>query len=130
MSGQNKPTTTQERADRTPDRNVEAAVEGTFPASDPLGTIASQGARAVPPEELMGSRDSEPQRDTATLTARFESMEAAKLAVEAMVREGPVDRRCAEAETVDGAAAVRISVPQSDQGRLGEMLQRQPGRTG
>ena len=34
MSGQGK--NPQERADRTPDDNVEAAVEGTFPASDPV----------------------------------------------------------------------------------------------
>ena len=127
MSGQNKPTstTTQERADRTPDHDVETAVEGTFPASDPLASTASQGARAVPPEELMGG-GAKPQSGTATLTARFESAEAAKLALEAMVREGPVDRNCAAVE----AATLRISVPQSDQGRLGEMLQRQPGRTG
>ena len=71
MSGQNDPKTTQERADRTPDNNVEAAVEGTFPASDPMSTIASQGARAVPPEEMMHASDSKPRGDTATLTARF-----------------------------------------------------------
>ena len=103
MSGQNDPKTTQERADRTADKNVEAAVEGTFPASDPMATIASQGARAVPPEEMMHASDSKPQQgDTATLTARFESQEAAKLAVEALVRDGPVDRRCAEAQNCPG----------------------------
>ena len=130
MSGQNDPKTTQERADRTPDKNVEAAVEGTFPASDPMGTIASQGARAVPPEELMHASDSKPMGDTATLTARFESQEAAKLAVEALVRDGPVDRRCAEVESAGDAATVRIAVPPADRQRLGEMLNRQSGRTG
>ena len=130
MSGQNDPKTTQERADRTPDKNVEAAVEGTFPASDPMGTIASQGARAVPPEELMRGQDSKPQGDAATLTARFDGLESAKLAVEALVRDGPVDRRCAEVEPAGDAATVRLSVPQADKQRLEEMLQRQPGRTG
>ena len=132
MSGQNDPKTTQERADRTPDRNAEAAVEGTFPASDPLGTTASQGARAVPPEELMHASDSTPHSgDTATLTARFDGTESAKLAVEALVRDGPVDRRCAEVERGDGdAATVRLQVPQADQQRLEEMLRKQPGRTG
>src|SRR3712207_5100374 len=129
MSGQNKPATTQERADRTSDQNVEAAVEGTFPASDPLGTTASQGARAVPAEELMRPAP-KPQGDTATLTARFESQEAAKLAVEALVRDGPVDRRCAQVDSTGDAATVRIAVPHADQERLGEMLRRQSGRTG
>ena len=131
MSGQNDPKTTQERADRTPDRNVETAVEDTFPASDPLNTIASQGARAVPAEELMaGSEAPKPHGDTATLTARFDSAEAAKLAVEALVRDGPVDRRCADVERAGDAATVRLAVPQADRQRLEEMLNRQPGRTG
>lgn len=131
MSGQNDPKTTQERADRTPDNNVEAAVEGTFPASDPMGTVASQGARAVPMDELMrGGGDNKPQSGTATLTARFDGMESAKLAVEALVRDGPVDRRCAEVEHAGDAAMVRLQVPQADQQRLEGMLHRQPGRTG
>jgi hypothetical protein len=130
MSGQNDPKTTQERADRTPDNNVEAAVEGTFPASDPMGTIASQGARAVPPEEMMRGQDAKPQGDTATLTARFDGMESAKLAVEALVRDGPVDRSCAQTERAGDAATVRLSVPQADRQRLEEMLRRQPGRVG
>lgn len=131
MSGQNDPKNTQERADRTPDNNVEAAVEGTFPASDPMGTVASQGARAVPMDELMrDGGDSKPQSGTATLNARFDGMESAKLAVEALVRDGPVDRRCAEVERAGDAAMVRLTVPQADKQRLEEMLRRQPGRTG
>jgi hypothetical protein len=130
MSGNDKTTTAQERADRTSDSNVEAAVEGTFPASDPASTTAGQGARAVPPEEMMRGRDAKPQGDTASLTARFNSVEAAKLAVEALVRDGPVDRRCAEVEPAGGAATVRIAVPAADQQRLGDMLRRQPGQSG
>jgi hypothetical protein len=130
MSGNDKTTTAQERADRTSDDNVEAAVEGTFPASDPASTTAGQGARAVPPEEMMRGRDAKPQGDTASLTARFNSVEAAKLAVEALVRDGPVDRRCAEVERAGNAATVRLHVPQTDKQRLEEMLHRQPGRTG
>ncbi len=131
MSGQDKPATTPERADRTSDSNVEAAVEDTFPASDPVATTASGGARAAPPEDMMRDRAAKPQGDTATLTARFNSAEAAKLALEALVRDGPVDRRCAEIEHAaggDAAATVRLSVPRADQGRLGDLLRRQPGR--
>ena len=130
MSGQNDPKTTQERADRTPDKNVEAAVEGTFPASDPMATIASQGARAVPMEDMMHASDSKPLGDTVTLTARFESQEAAKLAVEALVRDGPMDRRGAAVEAADDAATVRLDVPKADEQRLGEMLRKQSGQTG
>ena len=78
MSGQDKPTTAQQRPDHTSDHNVEAAVEGTFPASDPVATSASQGARAVPPEEMMRGPDAKPQGNTASLTARFDSMETAR----------------------------------------------------
>lgn len=130
MSGQNDPKTTQERADRTADKNVEAAVEGTFPASDPMATIASQGARAVPMEDMMHASDSKPRGDTATLTARFESQEAAKLAVEALVRDGPMDRRSAAVEAAGDAATVRLDVPKADEQRLGEMLRKQSGQTG
>jgi hypothetical protein len=130
MSGQNDPKTTQERADRTADKNVEASVEGTFPASDPMGTTASQGARAVPMEDMMHASDSKPRGDTATLTARFDGMEAAKLAMEALVRDGPVDRSCAQTERDGDAATVRLSVPQADRQRIEEMLHRQPGRIG
>jgi hypothetical protein len=131
MSGQDKPATAaQERPDRTPDHHVEAAVEGTFPASDPVATSASQGARAVPPEELMPGRDAKPQGNTASLTARFDSVETARLAVEALVRDGPVDRGCAEVEAAGQAATVRITVQAADEQRLGEMLRRQPGQAG
>ncbi len=131
MSGQNDPKTTQERADHTPDRNVETAVEGTFPASDPMSTIASHGARAVPAEEMMSQGAAPaPQGDTATLTGRFDSAEMAKLAVEALVRDGPIDRRCAEIGQEGDAATVRLTVPAADRQRLEEMLNRQTGRIG
>lgn len=132
MSGQNTPSAApQERADRTADNNVEAAVEGTFPASDPMATIASQGARAVPPEEMMRSGASAPQGGSASLTARFESREAAKLAVESLVRDGPVDPNCADIEAGnDAAATVRLKVPDADRQRLDAMLRKQNGLIG
>ena len=131
MPAQNDPKAKQERPEHTSDKHVEAAVEGTFPASDPPGSVVFQGARAVPPEELMHASGSKPQHgDNATLTARFDGPESAKLAMEALVRDGPVDRRCAEVERAGDAATVRLQVPQADRQRLGEMLQKQPGRVG
>jgi hypothetical protein len=128
MSGQNTPNKT--AAEQAVENNVEAAVEGTFPASDPTGNASAQGARAVPPEDMMHASGSKAHDHTASVSARFGSMESAKLAVEALVRDGPVDRRCAQVEPGDDAATVRISVSEGDRKRLGEMLQRQSGRTG
>src|SRR5215213_7068684 len=103
MSGQNMPNgTAQEREDH----DAEIAVEDTFPASDPTSNKGTQGARAVPTEEIMHASGSKPQGGTATLDARFGSMETAKLAVEALVRDGPVDRRCAQIEAAGDAATV------------------------
>lgn len=129
MSSQNKPQPNETPDDRASEDRVEEAVEGTFPASDPT-TTASEGARAVPPEDLMRAAGSKPDDQTVTIAARFDSQEAAKLALEALVRDGPVDRRCAEVQPGgDHAATVRIAVAPADQGRLQEMLRRQPGRT-
>jgi hypothetical protein len=114
-----------ERPDRTPDSNVEAAVRDTFPASDPVANTASQGARAVPMERLMAEEEGRPA-DAATLTQRFPDAESAKLALEAMVREGPVDRHCAE---LHGAELV-LRVPRADATRLEALLRKQAATAG
>jgi hypothetical protein len=79
---------------------------------------------------MMHASGSKGHDHTASVTAKFGSMETAKLAVEALVRDGPVDRRCAHVEAAGDAATVRIAVAEADQKRLDEMLQRQSGRTG
>ena len=49
MSSQNTPpATAQQRGAPTPDQKTEAAVEHTFPASDPVGNMGTGGARARP----------------------------------------------------------------------------------
>lgn len=126
MAQENRTVRPEERPEHTPERNVEAAVRGTFPASDPVSTTASQGARAVPPERMMpAGGDAAPRRpdDAVTLRREFPDAEAAKLALETLVREGPVDRRCAE---LDGAA-LALHVPGADAARLDALLQRQAG---
>jgi hypothetical protein len=115
-----------ERPDLTPDSNVEAGVRGTFPASDPVATTASQGARAVPVERMMAEDEGPPDADAATLTQRFPDAESAKLALEALVREGPVDRHCAE---LHGAELV-LRVPRPDATRLEALLRKQAATSG
>lgn len=102
-----KPTERGERPAHTPERNLEAAVEGTFPASDPLATSASQGARAVPMERMMDEgRPAQSPTGTTALRWRFQAAEDAKLALEALVRDVPIERRCASIAPEEGGAAI------------------------
>lgn len=121
-----------ERPELTPDRNVETAVEDTFPASDPVATTASQGARAVPPGEMMNDKGSKPapHTDAVTLSHRFRDAEAAKLAVEALVREGPVDRRCTEILSEADGVTLKVEASGKDAARLDELLRKQGGEQG
>ena len=115
----------------TPDRNVEAGVEGSFPASDPSASTASQGARAVPPQEMMdGTKGPARHKDQVEVTARFRDRQAAKLALESLVREGPLDRRHAEVVgTTDDEVTLRFQAPGKDARRLEELVQKQGGAT-
>jgi len=108
------------------DAKVEEAVEQSFPASDPGGNAGDQGNRAVPPERMMQGDDNTLPRnaDSATIHLRFPDSEAAKLALEAAVREGPVDRRCADITLDDDRVMMRLEVPQADAGRLEALLRK------
>lgn len=116
-----KPADPRERPDLTPDRNIEKGVVDSFPASDAPSGTATQGARAVPPEAMMGGGKKE-ARDSVTLTRRFPDAETAKLALENLVRAVPLDRDRTELST--GAVhELRLRVPRDDAGRVDEMLQ-------
>lgn len=117
--------TQSEHPRHTPDANVETAVEGTFPASDPVSTTASQGSRAVPAEKLMQGSGARPVHDdSVTLSHRFPDSETAKLALETAVREGPLDRRCARIETDDDRVTMRLDVPRADRERIEGLLKK------
>ena len=120
------------RPGEAPDRSEEIAVHDTFPASDPVSPTAAVGSRAVSPERLMEDDRGTPPRpdDGVSLTARFRNREAAKLAVETLVREGPIDRRCAEILPGDGAVTVKVEASGKDAARLGELLHKQGGELG
>ncbi len=108
------------------DAKVERDAELTYPASDPVGYAAQQGARAVPPQEMMdeaGGRPA-PADDAVTLSLRFPDGEAAKLALEAAVREGPIGRRCATIDLGDNRVTMRLEVPRTDRERVDGLLRK------
>ncbi|MGG5823678.1 hypothetical protein [Falsiroseomonas sp. HW251] len=107
--------------DRKQDKQ-DAAVAETFPASDPPASMGTEGgARAVPPEHMMDQHHPAPF-DAVTLRRRFPSQEAAKLALEAMVRDGPVDRHCAELSAIGREIELRLKVPEEDCHRIRALL--------
>jgi hypothetical protein len=116
-----------ERPGLTPDRNLEAAVRDTFPASDPLAPTVTQGARAVPPAHMMDEGGATPRQGMVALRQCFPDAEAAKLALEGLVRDGPLDRRSAEIREEGGAALLVVHVPPVDRARLEGLLQRAAG---
>jgi hypothetical protein len=115
-----------EHPEQTSEASVEAGVEQTFPASDPVASTASQGSRAVPAEDMMHGQGSKPTPcdDGVTLSMRFPDSETAKLALEAAVREGPIDRRCAEIALDDDRVTMRLEVPRADRDRLDGLLRK------
>lgn len=112
----------------TPERNLEAGIRDSFPASDAASSTAGQGSRAVPPQRLMDRRaTSEPPRGSLVVEVRFRDREAAKLALESLVREGPLDRRHAELMPADETVTLRLQAPVKDAPRLGDLLRKQGG---
>lgn len=106
----------------TPDNKVDEAVTETFPASDPAATTATSGSRAVPANEMMGN-GAEPAGGTVTLRRQFPNAESAKLALEGLVREGPLDRRAVELSH-DSQPTLLLHVSPADAKRMQELLDR------
>lgn len=113
----------------TSDDVVEAGVEQTFPASDPVSSTTSQGSRAVPPSDMMHPTGSKPAaiQDAVTISQPFPDQESAKLALETLVREGPVDRRSAEIVGEGSDVQLKVVVPKADAERLRAKLESGPG---
>ena len=120
------------RPGEAPDRSAEIALEDTFPASDPVAPTAAVGSRAVAPERMMEESHGTPHRpdDAVSVTVRFRDHEAAKLAVETLVREGPIDRRCAEILPGDAAVTVKVQASGKDASRIEELLHKHGGEAG
>lgn len=105
------------------DAKQDAIVADTFPASDPPSNTGEQGTRAVPPQELMRHGDA-PSGHTVTLRRSFPDMESAKLALEGLVRDAPLDRDCAEFHHEGPGVELRIAAPPNDAERLRALLAR------
>jgi hypothetical protein len=118
--------TAKQQMQDTPDPAVEKGVRDTFPASDPVSATATTGARAVPPEEMMDAPAAANDTGVA-LTRRYPDREQAKLMLETMVRNAPLDRNCAQIHEMGGEFELRIMAPQGDAARLGDLLARNGG---
>ncbi|WP_270937725.1 hypothetical protein [Falsiroseomonas oryzae] len=105
------------------DAQQDIAVAGTFPASDPPSNTGERGTRAVPPGEMLGGKHA-PVPGGVMLKRRFPSAEAAKLALEGLVRDGPVDRDAAELHPEGEAVELRLVAPPGDAERLRVLLAR------
>lgn len=110
----------------TPNRREQSrdhALASSFPASDPAPAAMVQGARAVDAADLQETA-TRPPADATILARVFADAEAAKLALEAVVRDGPFDRR--QAEIADAGETVRLTlrVATDDAERLRGLLDR------
>lgn len=103
------------------------AIRDSFPASDPPANPASKGARAVPVEAMKAGPAPEPEGGS-TLSASFASAEAAKLALEALVREGPLPREHMTIEAAPGGVVLKLRVQPGDRDRIRAMLERETAR--
>jgi hypothetical protein len=116
-------------AGKTPSRKAEEASRDSFPASDAPAPTGLGGARAVPASEMLAESPMPQSGDSATVTARFKDRETAKLAIEQVVREGPIDRRCTELRPGDDTVTVEVRAPRADAERICT-LPRQAGGEG
>ncbi|MBR0664495.1 hypothetical protein GXW71_09040 [Roseomonas hellenica] len=103
------------------------AIRDSFPASDPPANPASKGARAVPVEDMKPGPAPEPD-GAATLSAPFASAEAAKLALEALAREGPLPREHMTIEAAPAGVVLKLRVQSGDRSRIRTMLEREAAR--
>ena len=111
-----------------PGRSAHAAVPDSLPASDPVASTAAVGSRAMDPAELMRPQVEIRIRDAATVVARFPHQEGAKLALERLVREIPLDRRGASIRCGDDGATLEVAAPGTDTERVAEMLRKCGGQ--
>jgi hypothetical protein len=106
------------------ERQQDKAVADTFPASDPPATMGGEGGtRAVPPQWMM-DRPRPAAADAVTLRRRFPTPEAAKLALEGLVRDGPVDRSQTALVRIGREIELRLSTDPEDCPRIRGLLAR------
>ena len=106
------------------DRSAKTAVPDSFPASDPVATTPAVGVRAVELGEMLEETPPPEPLDATPLIARFADTVTAKLMVEKLVRQVPLDRRCTSiTEQEGGAVLLEITAAGHDLGRVRKMLE-------
>jgi len=111
-------------ADRKQDARQDIAETDSFPASDPPASMGGEGGtRAVPPQRMMDRRRPV-AADAVMLRRRFPSTEAAKLALESLVRDGPLDRGAADLVAIGREIELCIAADPDDVHRLRGLLAR------
>jgi hypothetical protein len=105
---------------RRQDAEQDEAVAETFPASDPPASMAAGSARAVPTDGMM--EQAHAVAGAVTLRRSFADSEAAKLALEGLVRDGPVDRQATEIRNEGSGSELVIQAPPEDVDRLRRLL--------
>jgi len=102
----------------------EIGVMETSPASDPVGHPGLRGVRAVPPETLLPDPARPPSPKPAMVMRHFPDAESAQLALEAAVRQGPIDRRSATLGFAEEQATLWIEVAPAEVARIDALLLR------
>ena len=105
------------------DRSVKAAVPDTFPASDPLAATPAVGVRAAGMAEMLDASEELQVSDPTRVAAQFPDHVTAKLAVERLVREAPLDRRSAVLSEEGEGTRLEITCSKSVADRVVEMVQ-------
>jgi hypothetical protein len=112
------------KQDAKQDAKQDIAEADSFPASDPPASMGGEaGTRAVPPQRMMDRRRPV-AADAVTLRRRFPSPEAAKLALESLVRDGPLDRGAADLVAIGREIELSIAADPDDVHRLRGLLAR------
>lgn len=104
------------------DRSAKAAMPDSFPASDPVATTPAVGVRAMALAEMQPDESKLDIVDPATSTARFPDHVTAKLAIEKLVRDIPLDRRCTDLVEFAGGFVLSVTASRPDRERIQEIL--------
>jgi hypothetical protein len=77
---------------------------------------------------VTAARPNLPDRGAATVVARFADREGAKLVLERLVREVPLDRRGAVLRCGEDGASLEVTAPGADAERVADLLRRCGGQ--
>jgi hypothetical protein len=121
-----KPESPYRHHDATPgskaDRSAKTSVPDTFPASDPAATSPVVGARAEDMTAMLDASDELHVPNPTTVTAHFPDHVTAKLALEKLVRDVPLDRRCAVLSDESSGTTLELTISKSAIDRVTEIL--------